>query len=169
MSSNDDRRAFIEAMRNVKPLQREERVPRTRRSPVRMRPSRAGSASGTARSNAGVDCSDEDGFRRPGLSTRAFRHLRRGQFRIEAQLDLHGLTSHEARTALREFVSDSLHRGLGCVRIVHGKGMRSGPEGPVLPGVVRRWLGAEEDVLAFVSADARHGGRGAVLVLLRQR
>ncbi len=82
------------------------------------------------------------------------------------EIDLHGLTALQAREALRQFLAEAVQRGLGCVRVVHGKGLRSGPRGPVLKHAVNTWLRKVDAVLAFVSAPRRDGGTGAVYVLL---
>ena len=82
---------------------------------------------------------------------------------------MHGLTGAQARVQLREFVVEASDRGLGCVRVIHGKGLRSGPGGPVLKTLVQRWLVRWDEVLGFVSARARDGGSGAIYVLIRRR
>jgi DNA-nicking Smr family endonuclease len=105
-------------------------------------------------------------FRRAHLSARLLERLRRGEFAVEDELDLHGLTALEAREALRQFLTEALARRLACVRIVHGKGLRSGPRGPVLKHAVNVWLRKVDAVLAFASAPRRDGGTGAVYVLL---
>jgi DNA-nicking Smr family endonuclease len=115
-----------------------------------------------------LESGEELTFRRPQISEAVFRKLRRGRFAIKAELDLHGMTGDEAREALREFLAESIDAGIPCVRIVHGKGLRSGPRGPVLKASVNRWLRQWDEVLAFVSAPARDGGTGAVYVLLRR-
>ena len=93
--------------------------------------------------------------------------LRRGRLSIDATLDLHGLTTEAARTRLREFIAEALSESLRCVGIVHGKGLRSGPEGPVLKTLVERELHASESVVAFVPARPADGGSGATIALLR--
>jgi DNA-nicking Smr family endonuclease len=108
-------------------------------------------------------------FTRPGIGERTLRRLRAGRYSIAAEIDLHGMTRAEAHEALKEFLAESARLGLGCVRVIHGKGSRSGPEGPVLKHAVHEWLARWRDVLAFSSAHARHGGTGAVYVLLRRR
>lgn len=106
-------------------------------------------------------------YRAPGLQESAFRRLRRGTYRIEAELDLHGMNSERARVALHRFLVESIAQGLRCVRVIHGKGLRSSHQGPVLKQRVDRWLRRTQQVLAFVSARPQHGGTGAVYVLLR--
>lgn len=106
-------------------------------------------------------------FRRPGVRDQTLRHLRRGRFPVEDELDLHGLSQASARDQLAEFITSSRHAGMRCVRVVHGKGYRSGARGPVLKIAVNTWLRRHADVLAFTSARAIDGGTGAVYVLLR--
>lgn len=114
-----------------------------------------------------VEAGEHLSYRVDGLQESAFRRLRRGTYRIEAELDLHGMNSEQARIALNDFLVDSLDRGLRCVRVIHGKGLRSSHQGPVLKSRVDRWLRRTKQVLAFVSARPQHGGSGAVYVLLR--
>jgi DNA-nicking Smr family endonuclease len=106
-------------------------------------------------------------FRRPGVRDQTLRQLRRGRYPVEDELDLHGLNQAAARDQLAEFIASSSHAGLRCVRVVHGKGYRSGARGPVLKIAVNTWLKRHTDVLAFTSARAIDGGTGAVYVLLR--
>lgn len=106
-------------------------------------------------------------FQRAGVRTQVMRRLRRGLYPIDDELDLHGLNQTAARDQLAEFLARSRDRGSRCVRIVHGKGYRSGARGPVLKVAVNLWLRRHMDVMAFVSARAIDGGAGAVYVLLR--
>jgi DNA-nicking Smr family endonuclease len=105
-------------------------------------------------------------FARPGVSETTLRKLRRGQYRVQAQLDLHGLTVAEAKLQLHAFLIASLQRNARCLRIVHGKGLRSGPRGPVLRQLVNSVLRRTALVLAFASARQVDGGTGALYVLL---
>jgi DNA-nicking Smr family endonuclease len=113
-----------------------------------------------------LETGDEMSFRRPGIPDTLLRKLRRGHFSVDAEIDLHGLTSPQARNALREFIAYEVTRGARCVRVIHGKGLGSGPRGPVLKNVVNIWLRRAEVVLAFGSARPLDGGSGAVYVLL---
>ena len=106
-------------------------------------------------------------FRRPGVRTQTLRHLRRGLFPVEDQIDLHGLNQSAARDSLAEFIEQSRDAGYRCVRIVHGKGYRSGARGPILKIAVNSWLKRHGDVMAFTSARTIDGGTGALYVLLR--
>jgi len=106
-------------------------------------------------------------FQRAGVRTQVVRRLRRGLIPIEDELDLHGLSQAAARDRLAEFLANSRYAGMRCVRIIHGKGYRSGARGPVLKMAVDLWLRRHLDVMAFTSARAIDGGTGAVYVLLR--
>ena len=108
-------------------------------------------------------------FKCASVDQATLRRLRRGQYSIEAQLDLHGLTVDQAEPQLQEFISASQHKGLRCVRIIHGKGNRSPGKTPVLKGMALRRLRRSSNVLAFCSAPPSDGGTGAVYVLLRRR
>jgi len=110
---------------------------------------------------------EEEHFVRPGVPGHVLRRLRRGQWVVQSELDLHGMTRVEAREALGVFMKECLRRGARCVRIVHGKGLGSKNREPVLKGKVRAWLTMRDEVLAFCQAPPTQGGGGAVLVLLR--
>jgi DNA-nicking Smr family endonuclease len=116
---------------------------------------------------AAPSAADPLSFRRPGVRDQTLRQLRRGRYPVEDELDLHGLNQAAARDQLAGFIAASRHAGLRCVRVVHGKGYRSGARGPVLKVAVNTWLKRHPDVLAFTSARAIDGGTGAVYVLLR--
>jgi DNA-nicking Smr family endonuclease len=106
-------------------------------------------------------------FHRAGVRIQVMRRLRRGLYPIEDELDLHGLNQSVARDRLADFIARSRDSGRRCVRIIHGKGSRSGARGPVLKTAVNLWLRRHMDVMAFISARAIDGGTGAVYVLLR--
>lgn len=173
MNPTDDEKVFADAMRDVKPLKVRDKVAHERLRPkAEARLSRAASREVLADSlNGTIDDSygEEIAFHRPGVSQKTLRELRRGRYSIEEEIDLHGLNRAQAHAAMKEFIADARARRLGCVRVIHGKGSRSGPEGPVLKGAVQHWLAQWNDVLAVCSANRRHGGEGAVYVLLRRR
>jgi DNA-nicking Smr family endonuclease len=108
-----------------------------------------------------MEAGEELLFVRPGVSRRTLRKMRRGQWVVEANLDLHGLTRSEAAASVAEFLRRCAAQRLRCVRIVHGKGLG------VLKGKLRRWLPLKDEVLAFTQAPAAQGGAGAMLVLLK--
>jgi len=113
-----------------------------------------------------LDADDQLSFRRPGIGTDITRKLRKGEWSIQGQIDLHGLRSDEARNAMGQFIRDAKRMGWRCVRVVHGKGLGSPGKEPVLKSKVQRWLVQKNEVLAFVQAKPSDGGGGALLVLL---
>ena len=113
-----------------------------------------------------LDADDQLSFRRPGIGTDVTRKLRKGEWSIQGQIDLHGLRSDEARNAMGQFIRDAKRMGWRCVRVVHGKGLGSPGKEPVLKSKVQRWLVQKNEVLAFVQAKPSDGGGGALVVLL---
>ena len=115
----------------------------------------------------GQEQEGEQTFVRPGIGSDVLAKLRRGHWSLQGELDLHGLTSEEARDQLADFLLDARARGARCVRVIHGKGLTSPRKEPVLKGKVRRWLAHWDDVLAYAEAPRHAGGGGAVLILLK--
>jgi len=111
---------------------------------------------------------DELLFSRPSIQKQTLRKLRRGQFHIEKELDLHGLTVEMARTALSEFLADCHMHSRRCVQIIHGKGIGSANKQPIIKNKVNNWLRQRDDVLAFCSALQTDGGTGAIYLLLKR-
>jgi len=180
---SDDLELFRRAMRDVRPLKGSERAAGTPRRPAaRARFARAEraavlresleSADPAASSSTGVDLyevqpGDELLFHRTGVPETILRRLRRGLYRVDYEVDLHGLTVSAASKRLTAVLRDARAQGMRCLRIIHGKGLRSGTRGPVLKNAVNAQLRRTDAVLAFASARPRAGGTGATLVLLR--
>jgi len=186
----DDAQQFRAAVRDVKPLRHAMSAAGLRKPRVQGRrglepaaraaaadeltetmPLIATRSSGEAQEGSAVEDSiagaDALSFRRPGVRDRELRRLRRGLYPIENELDLHGLSQAAARGHLADFIEANRHAGHRCVRIIHGKGYRSGARGPILKIAVNTWLRRHHDVMAFTSARTIDGGTGAVYVLLR--
>ncbi len=176
--SQEDLAAFHEAMKGVKPLSQ---------GKVRLAPKRGG---GEKRSSSrGIKQRDvplpfesleaPESFLPPppvggdqritykhnSLSDKMLRKLRKGQYNVEAKLDLHGLSVEEAKTAMDHFLQQCLQRGIRVVLIIHGKGHHS--QTPILKNKLNHWLRHLDVVLAFCSAGPSHGSGGATYVLLR--
>lgn len=117
---------------------------------------------------ADIETGEELLYARPGVQQTVMRKLRRGQYAVEAELDLHGYTVAQARETLDAFLGANRALGKRCVRVVHGKGNSSEGKLPVLKGKVNAWLRRRDHVLAFCSAIPRDGGTGAVYVLLKR-
>ncbi|MDX1405249.1 MAG: Smr/MutS family protein [Woeseiaceae bacterium] len=107
-------------------------------------------------------------WQRPSVGRRTMRRLARGNYSVQDEIDLHGMTVPEARDALHAFLESCLKRGHTCIRVVHGKGLGSGHRGPILKSKVNKWLRQWKEVLAFVSARQVDGGTGALYVLLKK-
>jgi DNA-nicking Smr family endonuclease len=105
-------------------------------------------------------------FRRAGIGPDVPARLRRGQWALQGEIDLHGLTRDAARERLVAFLREAHRRGQRCVRVVHGKGNGSPGRQPVLKDKVQRWLAQRNEVIAFAQASGAQGGAGALLVLL---
>lgn len=178
----DDDSLFREEMAGVKPLQREPRIQRRSGAGQATDPSLA------RRRAAAVDApavsrnplSDADipsldawyvlDFKRPGVQNGVFRKFKQGRYEPQARLDLHRMSLQQARQEIFDYVEESLQLGLRCILVVHGKG-QGGTDRErcsILKGGVDRWLRELDVVQAFHSAQARHGGTGAVYVLLRK-
>ena len=163
---------FRRAVADAKPLtHRRKHVHTNRPAPVakqRIRDERAALAEslGPVSVDDALDTGEALAYLSEGLGRDVLRKLRRGYWVVEAELDLHGMNRHMAAISVTDFLRDCRHRRLGCVRIVHGKGLGSRQREPVLKGLLRKWL-VRQDVLAFSQAPAAQGGSGAVLVLLR--
>ncbi len=114
-----------------------------------------------------LETDEQLSFRRPGIGPDVTRKLRRGDWRIQRELDLHGLRTEDAREALGSFIREATKLGLRCLRVVHGKGLGSPGKAPVLKSRVQGWLIQKNEVLAFVQARPVDGGAGALLVLLQ--
>ena len=168
----ENARLFREAVRGVRPLRARTSPAQPPRARPRARFTRADRAAVLRESlePQGLDPEALTGealaFHRPQIPAAVLRRLRRGDYRVQREIDLHGMTVVEAKLALREFLLRALEQHVRCVRIVHGKGLRSGPRGPVLKAAVSAVLRRTGAVLAYVSARAVDGGTGAVYVLL---
>jgi DNA-nicking Smr family endonuclease len=151
-ASEEERALWRAALKDVKPLRGRPQVATTL-------PSSAESASDAPPRVA--PASKRTGR---GLDRRTAERLRRGELPIEGRLDLHGMTQDEAHGALNRFLGRAHAAGQRCVIVITGKGA-------VLRGMVPRWLqeGETRDrVLASAEAQPRHGGGGALYVLLRR-
>ena len=113
-----------------------------------------------------VDTDDGSSHRKNGVQMRILQKLKRGQFSLGAQLDLHHMTTRTAHTALLEFIEDSQNRSLESVRIIHGKGTRS-ESGPRLKLMTHKLLREHPQVLAFTACKPADGGTGATDILLK--
>ena len=121
------------------------------------------------------DLSDSDEFvegRAAGIDVELVRKLRRGEYAVQGHVDLHGLTRGEAKAEVERFLRASRAAGKRCVLVVHGRGMHSKDQIPVLKDALKTWLATNRfgrHVLAFATARPVDGGAGAIYVLLRRQ
>src|SRR5690349_6754892 len=116
-----------------------------------------------------LEAGDALAYRRDSIPPRTLQRLRRGDYAAEDELDLHWADAKQAEAMLRDFLVHARQHGLGCVRIIHGKGLGGDSKHPVLKNLVDRLLRHRSEVVAFASAPANQGGTGAVLVLLASK
>lgn len=171
----DTAQEFLEAVRDVTPLPNPGRVvhrpaPREPVAQQRLKDDLEvlrDSLSDEPGSEIAFEAGEEIAYLRPGLSRHILRRLRAGHWALQDQLDLHGLRWEQARPLLASFTALAVKRGWRCVLVIHGKGLRSKNQEPVLRGKVASWLTQRAEVLALCQARPADGGSGAVLVLLR--
>lgn len=172
---DDERDLFRKAIGKIRPVKQDKIHPKPRRrKPVpeqTLRDQREvmdSLLSDEYEPAADIETGDELFYTRPGLQHSVIRKLRRGQYAIEAELDLHGATVVQAREAVNTFLKNARDHDKRVVRIIHGKGNSSEGKLPVLKGKVNSWLRQKGEVLAFCSARPNDGGTGAVYVLLKR-
>lgn len=116
-----------------------------------------------------VETGEEISYLRPGLQKRILSRLKRGHWRVQDSIDLHQMNMEAAKNTIRAFLEHATREGMSCVKIIHGKGLRSGPEGPQIKRLTASLLSRHDRVAAFASARPNDGGTGAVYVLLKAR
>jgi len=116
-----------------------------------------------------IESGDELLYLKHGHSPCLLKRLRRSEFSVQDEIDLHHLRAVAATELLAAFLADSQRAGYRCIKIIHGKGLRSGQRGPVLKALTAHMLRQCAQVIAFASARANQGGSGATLVLLARR
>ncbi|MBL4762103.1 MAG: Smr/MutS family protein [Gammaproteobacteria bacterium] len=183
MTNEDEKKLFRQAVGTVKPL-RDEKVTPTKQLPRPRILQREKDTSDISADGLSLDSSSskhEPGehemgghemgehalYAVDGLQRKSIRKLQRGQYNIQAEADLHGLTREQARDDFSLFFDECLTRQLRCIKIIHGKGFGSRNNAPVLKPLVQQWLRQKHEVLAFCPAIPSDGGTGAVYVLLR--
>ncbi len=170
----DDAALFREAIGDVRRMEiQDQTIPRTkpiadskmfrRDEAEALRDSRSVSAT-----EAYLNSADELSYRRPEVPEKWFKQLKRGQISIQDELDLHHCRAADAEVFLKQFLNQAREEAHYCVRVIHGKGLRS-ESAPVLKALVDRVLRHRGDVLAFNSAPQTQGGTGAVLILLARQ
>lgn len=115
-----------------------------------------------------VGAEDELYWARDGVQEGQMHKLKAGQIGFEGSLDLHGMTVEKARETLWEFLAEAARLEVRCVRVTHGKAARLDGKRPLIKSHVNTWLRQHSQVLGFASCLPRHGGTGALYVLLKR-
>ncbi len=179
----NDAHLFHQAMQHVTPLKQTDRIQINKKKPepIKLKNNRFNSDRNDKDLPIGLpelsdhwedvtlaQLGDNSLFKRPGINQQTMRQLARGDWLIQAQLDLHGYRLEEARVAVHEFIESCIRSRLKCVQIIHGKGLsRQLDSGALLKEKVRHWLPQFKPVLAFCQAPEKQGGAGALFVLLK--
>lgn len=174
----DDDKGFASEVGDVKPLKAEQRVAIRRQDISDLAAAARREAAVTESAKDDNFLSDADiplldahytlSYQGAGVQHGVFRKLKQGSYEHEARLDLHRMTVEQARRDVFAFVQEAAQLGLRSLLIIHGKGLGSQAQGAVLKSYLNLWLPQLDPVLAFVSAQPRHGGVGAVYVLLKK-
>ena len=167
--SDEDKQLFRRNMVDVKPLIKTRVLSRRKPGKARLfvdeiQPDRPSKGFSTGYESAGPVLSE---YRQPGLSTASWRTFRK-KGRVEGELDLHGLTVQQAAEILSTFLQCAANRQWRVVKIIHGKGYGSIPGQPRLKDRVNQWLQDSDRVLGFYVPDAKEGGGGVLVVLLKK-
>lgn len=171
--ATEDRNLFLEAIGEVRRIETDRldpRAPGPAPDPLQSRRDDAQVIEELLRplpSSLDPDAAEPLRYLKNGVSPRILLKLGRGQFSVRDEIDLHQMTAVVAKDAIARFLNECKARGHLCVKIIHGKGLRSKNEGPVLKALTDRILRQRGDVLAFRSARWNDGGSGAVIVLLK--
>lgn len=173
--NRQDMTLFQQAMKDVTPLTpRQSRIEPTQKQPphTKKRFLRAD------RTQEQIDLNESAGndiikgeecvfYQQSGVANKTLRKLSKGQYTVQAILDLHGMTTEAARLAVQCFLQKCLERGIRVGLIIHGKG--SPDQMPVLKNKLNHWLRDIHAVIAFCSAAPSDGGRGAMYILLKHQ
>jgi DNA-nicking Smr family endonuclease len=171
--TDDDARLFREAIGDVRPFEPVEPAPAAPKPEPEPRMFEADEAAvpgellDMAFDPGLIEVGEELSYLRDGYPHKLLRQLKRGQFSIQDDIDLHQMNAAAAQATIVDFLAEAKRRGFRCVLIVHGKGLRSRAAGPVLKALTDRMLRRRDDVVAFASARPMQGGTGAVVVLLK--
>ncbi|HJE29872.1 MAG TPA: Smr/MutS family protein [Pseudomonas nitrititolerans] len=175
---DDDFSLFQSAVRGVKPLAHDRAdvgKPRTNKKQIATLRANATLSNGETRIDGlsdqfviDVSAEDELYWARDGVQEGQMRKLKAGQISFEGSLDLHGLSVEKARELLWDFLAEAGKFEIRCVRVTHGKAARVDGKRPMIKSHVNTWLRQHPQVLGFTSCLPRHGGTGALYVMLKR-
>lgn len=168
--SSEDLATFEDAIKGTKPLAKKPRItPIAPDIKPTYRPPIYDTDSITLDESSDVDdVAGEEfvSFKQDSIPNKTLRKLRKGQYNVDAILDLHGMSVDEAKDSVEIFLQQCVNKGIRVALIIHGKGSHSGT--PTLKNKLNHWLRKVNVVLAFCSAAPTHGSRGAIYVLFKR-
>lgn len=170
-----DEEVFIDAMADVREIKEFREIPPDK--PPEFRPCRPrkdhsldilkGIVSGDIKINL-PDTGEYIEWVHPDARKGITAKLHKGDFSVQDCIDLHGMSLVQAEEAFFSFIKDAVRRGLFCIKVIHGRGLRS-PDGPVLKKALPAWLQGSfrKYVLAYTTAKDCDGGLGATYIMLK--
>lgn len=172
--SDEDLAAFLAANPGIKPLtpvnrvtaQKKQEPPKRRRADDLMEEEDTPPLFIDRESVTCFKGSDVLAYKHSSISNKILRNLSKGQYNVDAVLDMHGMTVATAEHRVDSFLRASFQQGWQVVLFVHGKGTEQ--QMPILKNKLYQWLRSIDAVLAFHSAPPAQGGRGALIVLLKR-
>jgi len=166
----DDKKLFSDAVAKVKPLVIDTIHPVKMSSKHNQLPSNKKTNALQTKARAQFHFSDEfepdlnkQGpmkYCRDDVDSFEVKNLRRGHYRPDLILDLHGLDQQQAKKELAALLYACQKEHAQCICIVHGIGSY------ILKNKVPHWLVQHPDVMAFHQAPLEWGGDGALLALI---
>jgi len=172
----DEVRAYAEAIEGVHEIRRDKSVVKRKRSTDPVFPTRGPDPrrllEATIRDKGRINVTNMPDYMEgyaEGINPLTFEKLKAGEFSVQKILDLHGFSMEDAKGLFEEFVTNAIRSGLQCIKVVHGRGLKS-KRGPVLKEALKTWILQamhRKWVAAFSSARMCDGGPGATCILLR--
>lgn len=105
-----------------------------------------------------------------GIDKLSDKKLKNGNFKIDYKLDLHGMTLNEAYERLKVLFETAESKGFKCLLIVTGKGLHS--KDKTIKSSITEWFSEpyfSNKIIKYIDAHKKHGGTGALYVLLKNR
>jgi len=169
--SSNDQQLFNDAMQDVKPLKQNniaepfKEAKKAKIHPDVIEENTVTYGLSDAQAHHAIGSDEFISYNTSGIQAKTLKNLRAGKLPIEGRLDLHGFFIEQARQQVSQFLYNSQEMNKKCVIIIHGKGSINAP--PIIKSMLNHWLPQIPCVLAFSSAQMRHGGTGAAYILIK--
>lgn len=176
---DDDISLFRSEMRGVKPIKHNKAdIPKKSKDQKQLKKLRANATNSLTQEKIidglsdqfviDVDAEEALYWANNGVQESQMRKLKSGQIPFEGSIDLHGLTVEQSRQLLWDFLEEASKLEVRCVRVTHGKALRKDKSKPILKSYLNTWLRQHSQILGFCSCMPKHGGTGAVYILLKR-